>query len=376
MRSSVLVLVTAFGLLAACKASGGEDRSSGAAQAGGSQDPHGHVNADGETSPGTTGADETPPKPSSALPPIEVLAEQGTCAPLPELPSDATEERRDAAEIAKALRALACQPKLHAATVSETREIVDLPDWITLELFEGGARLEPERKPSAKALAEALGLETPVARLEWQAYHDQWYLGSDPTTGTLRGYGPGLVTVMLSLDADEGDPPGKVVPLPDDTELRGVFMVDMPETAVKMGADPEGMKQLSAALLLLSKQPDMLALKPEVVAASLGMESERWRFARVTRMAGGTSTHGISIDPERTRVPADELAGALGFDGAKAVNVNAEHDVWNLQAGGTTEIPLGQLELSVSVSPADRSGNEASLDGTSATFISLLPRDP
>ncbi len=372
-------------MLTSCRSPGGDQAQSGAgnsAQAQGDPPTDGEgptssqTPSTGEAEPagdGTTGGElDMPPLPSAPLPPIEVLASDGACPSLPKVPTDATDDRRDAAEIARVLHALACRPSLHAMTSEAARAAIgDVPDWISIDLFEGGARLDPERRPSAKQLAEALGVSSPVARLEWQAYHDQWYLGSSVKTGRLEGYGPGSVTVMLSLDADDGDPPGKVIDMPSDTELRGVFMVAMPESAVKMGPDPEGMKQLTAAIRLLARRPALLDLEP---AAKLGMDTERWRFAEVSRSSGNASTHGVSIDPQRTRVPADELARALGIANATAMNVNREHDVWKMRAGGSTEIALDDIELSVSVAPEQTSDRETSLDGVSATFIMMLPR--
>jgi len=345
---------------------GGDARAGEAAESGSEPEP---------PRGGESDAIAEPFVPSEPLPKMTVLKQGGSCPELPKLYDDSTDDRRDAYELARVLRELACEPELHTLATSEASTKLRVPEWMTIALYEGGARIESKRHPPAADMARSLGVEKPVARLEWQAYHDQWYLGSE-ASGNIDGYGPGSITVMLSGDADHSDPPGKKVPVTAETQLRGVYLVGMPDTAVKMEADPEGVKQVVTAVKLLGADAESLRKEPEAVAEMMKLGTERWRVSRTTSMGGDSTTSGISISPQRTHIPADEFAAQLDLKEAKAYCVNQEHDVWDIQAGGTTQIPIGDAVLSVNVEPANKDGLHTTLEGSTVEFISLLPKTP
>lgn len=314
--------------------------------------------------------------PTTAVPPTTVTAPPGSCDPLPATPKDADAGRKHAAALAGVIRRLSCEPELYAKSALELSETLELPEDITVS-FSGptSVRVETPSWPRAKVLADALGIKEPAARLHWNAYHDQWYLASDPETGGLDLFEPGNVTIMVSHDADRDDPMGKIVSVTDDMDLGGVVFVSMPEGTVTMAVDPEGLKQMVAAMEVLAADPTMMAKQPEEVAKQLGLEGERFRVAGTSLHRGDTKINGISIQPMRTRIEADALAKALGLENARAVNTNREHDVWNVEVGGTTQLSWRGIRLEIDVDVADGGDRHTTLAGAEAGFISMMPAE-
>ena len=367
MRNAALAALGACLVLTACtKTSDAPSSDSGAAPA--------------------TGPDTTPePKPSepgapksgelapaeSRFGPVEVLGDAPACPPLPPTAQDSSPE---ALALAQHLRRLACEPQLHAMSTKDLHAELNPAVGVEFVVARGSVRVEAETWPSAGELAKALGVVEPIARVEWQAYHDSWYLGDATRQDSLGHFSPGRIILTLDLDAEEDEPPGSTRPLPADASLRGLAMVGMPESVVRYGEDPEGMKELVAALDWLVAHPETLALEPNEAATALHFDGERWRVARVSSHSGDAVRRGISIDPQRTRIPAPELAKALGLEGARALNVNREHDVWNLEHAGTTQIHRGGLVLEFDLDmPEDANGESVGLEGVEVGFISLLP---
>lgn len=312
--------------------------------------------------------------PGSAVPPISIAAPGRDCPPLPRLARDTGDEAKHARKIAEVIRRLSCEPEQFAKSAEALNDALALDGDLTVS-FSGPttARIETKTWPTAKQLANALGIEKPGARLHWNAYHDQWYLASDLETGALDLFGPGEATIMISHEADRDDPMGKVVPLTDEMKLRGFVSVSMPESAATMAPDVEGLKQLAAAMRVLAADPSNLAKEPEEVAKILQLEGERFRLARTSLHSGDSKIDGISIQPMRTRIPADELANALGLKDAVARNANREHDVWKVKHGGSTDASWSGVVLEIRVDVAEKGNRETTLKGAEVEFISLRP---
>jgi hypothetical protein len=314
--------------------------------------------------------------PRTAVPTIAVDAAPGECPALPQPPAEASESVKRAAVLAAAVRRLACEPALFAEPVAELRATLGLPAEIELTFVDpAGVTLRADPPPGARELATALGIDEPVARLRWNAYHDEWTMGSHPKTGALSGFSPGVITISVQgPDAVDGDPEGKVIPITDDMTLQATIGVGLADGLVAMQPDPEGVRQLATALRILAADPARLADEPAKVEASLRLGGERFRVARVSTHSGDGKIDGISIQPMRTAIPADELASALGLEDARAVNVNREHGVWEVEAGDTTQLAWEGVELQIQVDPADDRAQTAPLEGGLVGFVSMKPR--
>jgi hypothetical protein len=306
--------------------------------------------------------------PTTALAPIALGAHSFEC---PALPSAAT---GPSAEIARVLRRLACEPELFTLGVDDLPSTLELPAGTSVHFSSASAIVvEIADMPPTLELAAALGIDKPVARLQWNAYHDQWWLGSNPDTGALDRYGPGVINIRVEHEAVESDPPGKLVPITEEMVASGYVMVAMPEGMITLAPDPDGLIQLTTAMRILAATPAMLAEDPQAVAKRLGMVSERFRVDRTSLYGSGEKVDGISIDPARTVIPADELAKALGLVDARAVNVNREHDVWKIEAGSSTQLQWNGLVVDIDIEVVDDSEKTTSLAGATVEFITMLP---
>lgn len=310
-----------------------------------------------------------PYTPSAPLGPITVNPPAFDC---PALPTSITGVSTD---LARVLRQLACEPALFALTADELSKKLALPAGVTVRFLDPAAvEVAIETMPPVLELAAALGIDKPVARLQWVAYHDQWWLGSNPETGDLDRYGPGVINIQVNHHAESDDPPGKVVPLTAEMEARsGLVVVGMPNSVIQLGPDTEALTQLATAMQLLAATPAMLAEEPEVVAEKLELVGERFEVARVSLHGGATKINGISIQPTRTQIPADKLAEALGLADARAASINREHDVWNIEVGSSTNILWNGIVLEIDVDPVDKSDPTTTLAGATVEFITMLP---
>jgi len=79
------------------------------------------------------------------------------------------------------------------------------------------------------------------------------------------------------------------------------------------------------------------------------------------------------INPQRTVLPAAAFAAALGLAGARATNVNDEHNIWNLDVDGTTRIRWRGLELEVNIDVDQGHGRSMALDGLAVSFMTIYP---
>jgi hypothetical protein len=323
--------------------------------------------------PEPTDPEPTPVEPFTPSTPVGPITINAPAFDCPALPTSITGV---SAEIARVLRQLACEPALFALTSDELGKKLALPTGVTVHFSGPGAvAVEITDMPPVTELAAALGIDEPVARLQWVAYHDQWWLGSNPKTGELDRYGPGVINIQVLHDADESDPPGKVVPLTAEMPaVSGYITVGMPNGVVQPGPDPEALTQLATAMRILAAKPAMLAEAPETVVDQLGLAGERFEIARTSLHGAGPTIHGISIQPMRTVIPADKLAEALGLVDARVVSVNREHDVWNIEAGSSKgSIPWNAVVLDIDVNPASKDDKATTLVGATVEFISILP---
>jgi hypothetical protein len=198
------------------------------------------------------------------------------------------------------------------------------------------------------------GITNPQVHVTWQAYHPITMLGTNPTTGLFDLWGPGRVNLGVAHEVDRyGDDAGeeKILPAAGELAVSTSVIVGMPDSVVTTAPDPDAVPMVVAALELLAARPELLARPPAEVAAAVGLAGERFRVDDTSsHHADGTVERGVSIDPERTVLPAAALAEALALPDAKAVSVNREHDVWELQAGGTTRIAWKGLALDIGLS--------------------------
>jgi hypothetical protein len=312
---------------------------------------------------------EQPFVPSTPVAPITVTAPAFECPPLPDSITGPS------AEIARVLRRLACEPELFGLSATDLATKLELPTGVTLHFTDPAAvSVEIATMPPVTELAAALGIDKPVVRLQWVAYHDQWWLGSNPDTGELDRYRPGVINIQVLHSAEQSDPPGKVVPLTAEMPATsGHVMVGMPDGVITLGPDAEAVTQLATAMQILAAKPAMLAQEPGSVTEQLKLTGERFRVARTSLHGGGGKIDGISIQPLRTKIPADALATALGLVDAKAASINREHDVWNIEVGSTTNILWNGVVLEIDVEPVEKQDKTTTLVGATVGFISMLP---
>jgi hypothetical protein len=307
--------------------------------------------------------------PSTPVGPMTINAPAFECPPLPDSITGST------AEIARVLRQLACEPELFTLTAADLATKLALPTGVSVHFSDPGAvAVEIENMPPVLEVAAALGIDKPVARLQWNAYHDSWWLGSNPDTGELDRYRPGVINIQVFHEAESSDPPGKVVPLTAEMKIiNGYVMVGMPDGVIVPGPDAEALTQLATAMRILAATPSMLAEAPEAVAERLKLTGERFLVERTSLHAAGAKIDGISIQPARTVIPADGLAEALGLVDARAASINREHDVWEIEVGSTTNIPWNGIVLEIDVNPVEKGDKTTTLAGATVEFISMMP---
>ncbi|MCX4247685.1 hypothetical protein [Paraliomyxa miuraensis] len=316
--------------------------------------------------------------PTRALPEIIVNDPGSTCPELPALAADASEARKALHPHAVAVRRLACEPMLYGKTTEELRTELGLAPEAKVEISGiGSARLELPVELTVGDVAAVFGIATPSVHLTWQAYHARTSLGTNATTGAFDLWGPGRVWLSVRYEVDRyGDDSGKekVLPAAPELSVASSISIGMPSAVVSIAPDPDAIPLIVTALDTLAAKPELLEGKPEEVAGQIGLAGERFRMAETSTHSGDTVTRGLSIDPRRTTVPAAALAAALGLPDPRAVNVNREHDVWQIEAGGTTEIPWKTLELEFDLSTPEDSAGTQPLGTLEVGFLAVMPR--
>lgn len=323
---------------------------------------------------------KAPPEPyvpARALPEITVTAPTTTCPELPALPGDASEPRKALHPYAVALRRLACEPELFGKSTSELREALGLPVAAELD-FSGlrGVRLRLPGEPTVADVAAVFGIAEPRVHVTWQAYHPRTALGTNASSGAFDLWGPGKVWLDVVHEVDRyGDDAGeeKILPAAPEARVGVTVLVGMPEAVVAMKPDPDAIPLVVSALEQLAARPERLASKPDEVAAQVGLAGERFRVAETSLHSGDRVTRGVSIDPRRTTLPAAALATALDLPNPQATSVNREHDVWNMSAGGTTQIVWKGLALELQLSSPEGTAGTQPLGDLEVTFITIMP---
>ncbi len=325
------------------------------------------------------GADPIPYTPRAALPTIEVSSAPPTCAALPTLGAEATEAQRRLAPYAAAIRRLACEPALYVKTTADLAAELGLP--AEAELGFSGPRTTRLTLPEGVTVGDlsvAFGIAAPQVKLTWQAYHAITRLGTNPTSGDFDLYSPAIVRFGVDFEVDRyGDDAGKekVIAAPHDAAVARTVQVAMTAAAVKFVADDDAVALVVSALEQIDADPGLLALKPDEAKLRMGLGDERYRVAE-TSVHSTTITRGLSIDPRRTVLPAAGLAAALGLADARATNVNREHDVWKIEAGGTTQIRWRGLEIEIDVDVERGDRKSVALDGLEVSFMTIFPAKP
>jgi hypothetical protein len=318
-------------------------------------------------------APDEPFVPSTALAPITVNAPAFECPALPKSIAGPS------IEIARVLRRLACEPELFALSTSELTTKLDLPPGVTFHFTAPAAvivEVEHEKIPPLAELAAALGIDKPVVHLEWEGGPSHGYsrLGSNPDTGELDRYRPGVIVIPIDHFIQESQPPVEVTPLMADMRVWfGQFAVEMPDGVITLGPDPEGVTQLATAMRILAAKPAMLAEKPESVAQQLKLTGERFSIGDADGPSHGVDP-GVSFQPTRTVIPADALASALGLVDARAASINRHHDVWRMAVGENTHhIEWNGVMLEVEVEPVDKRDDDTTLVGATVEYITMRP---
>lgn len=318
-----------------------------------------------------------PYTPTRALPEITVANPGAACAALPAPRARESEARAALRPYAVAVRRLACEPELYGKTSAELARALDLPADADLD-FSGlrSVRLKLPEELSVGDLAAVFGIADPQIHVTWQAYHALTFLGTNATTGDFDLWGPGAVSIGVGHEVPRyGEDEGieKIIPAPAELSASSWVYVGMPERVVGLKPDPDAIPLLVSALGQLAARPALLSGEPSKVKEEIGLSGERFRVSETSSRSEGKVTRGVGINPRRTTVPAAALADALGLVDAKAYNVNAEHDVWHIEAAGTTQIAWNGLELEFEVSSPESDDLRQPLGALEVEFVFVMP---
>lgn len=329
-----------------------------------------------EPGPATTNSASTPYTPRAELPRFEVSTAPTTCPAVPTLGAEATAAQRRLSPYAAAVRRLACEPALYTLSSAALLAELGLPAEADVGFDHPRAtRVILPEDTTVGDVAVAFGIVAPQVQMTWQAYHAIAHLGTNPTTGDFDLYGPGTVRFVVAMEVDnDGNDAGKekVVAAPRDAVVRRRVHVGMSAAAVKIVADEDAVPLVVSALEQLDAHPEILSLKPGEARPRMGLGDERYRVAE-TSIHGETIVRGLSINPQRTVLPAAAFAAALGLADARVTNVNDEHNIWNLEVGGTTRIRWRGLELEVNIDVDQGHGRSMALDGLAVSFMTIYP---
>lgn len=290
--------------------------------------------------------------PSTTFPAPVINALESDCPELPALAKHANKVAERAAQLAAVMRHVACDPQLYTLSTATLAKTLGLPSGVLVRFNSANrVHLSIEDMPPTRALAAALGIDEPVARLHWVGADDQWRLGNNPETGELDRFGPGVINIGLRHEADQDDPEGEVVPLQRSMQAHAGVVISMPNAVVSLGSDPEGLAQLAAAMAVLAARPELMSKQPVDIARELGLVHERFRVVSVH--------DGISIQPMRTRIPADAFANALGLE---------------LSVDGITQLEWRGFTLEIEIEAADGNTRATTLANANVDFITMRPR--
>jgi hypothetical protein len=207
------------------------------------------------------------------------------------------------AALAGAARRLSCEPALYFLTAEALRSELALPAEYTVEF--AGASSVSIRFPKGKAteLAAALGVTSAVAARRnsgawgWRI----WNMVTDPKTGTLEHWAPGVLNVGVNVDAVGIGDEIPSIPL-DQSTLDGDLSVTMPESVLPLADDAA-----AAAALIARRTPGrrrVRGARERAVPSVAALEQHRGPACRRHRRLDRPYAHRCGPghrSPRRTR---------------------------------------------------------------------------
>ncbi|MBI3204175.1 MAG: hypothetical protein HYZ29_21745 [Myxococcales bacterium] len=301
------------------------------------------------TQPPTASATATP---SAALPPIPsgpthfaVTSPPGaskTCKPLPK------GGRPAMTALANALRRLSCEPALFLTSSAALRADLALPADHTVEL--SGPSTVSVRFPKGRAadLALTMGLGSAVAaRSKTGAWGWRiWNLASDPASGKLEHWGPGVAVIGVEVDGGKVDDKISQVVL-GDALLEGYASVTMPESVLPLQDDAIAVGMLLGGLEKLASDTKQLASDPADAARFAKLDDERFRVSTRSLHSGPSVVKGLDVWTARTRVAAGPVIERLGLSGKIEHSRARDSDEYLLFDGARTEHTWRGMKLTL-----------------------------
>lgn len=275
-------------------------------------------------------------------------AANAACEPLPK--GGAT----GYAALASAARRLSCEPALYFLTAEALRTELALPAEYTVEF--AGASSVSIRFPKGKAteLAAALGVTSAVAARRnagawgWRI----WNMVTDPKTGTLERWAPGVLNIGVDVDAVGIGDEIPSIPL-DQSTLHGHLSVTMPESVLPLADDAAAAAALIAGLQMIAGDERRLGDEPRDVAEFAGLANERFRLSRRSSSTANQRVDGIDVWTARTRIAAGPVIEALGVPGTIRHSSSHDSDAYLLYDGDASTFAWNGLTIELSFDQRD-----------------------
>ncbi|MEM9873941.1 MAG: hypothetical protein AAF928_03550, partial [Myxococcota bacterium] len=269
--------------------------------------------------------------------------------------------------VAVAVKRLACEPGLYFRPTADVARELALPDGVTFSFPAAtGAeiRLSDEvRGGRAEEVAAALGIATPVVTPgrsgAWALR--QWRLGSNPTSGELDRWSPGIITIGVKTDAEPSAGLETVAPLGRDDTLRGSIVVTMPTLTVVH--DEVALAMLVRSLDIFAADGGLSARPPPEVARKAKLANERFRVSRRSMGTGATAIHRVDVWTARTFIAAPALLEALGLEGEITPERARDSNDYVLRNGPRDEHVVNGVRLHLRFAPNRDAGRAAGNDG-------------
>ncbi len=220
-------------------------------------------------------------------------------------------------ELARVIRELTCTPELFYKAPAEVEAALKLPEGVEFH-FSGprSAALKLKTAPSAKELAKAMGIESPVITTAssgaWATHN--WYLGSNKSSGKMDLWGPANAAIGVGHRGKLDDTIGTVKELKDEA-LTGYITIAMPESVIAVRDDDVALKMLIHAVTKIAASPSLLKQEPEEIAKRLGLDDGRFRVTRVAIGTGPSAIKGVDLWIARSQVAAAPIIETFGLKG-------------------------------------------------------------
>lgn len=295
----------------------------------------------------------------------------GGCKPLPK------GGRPAMTALANALRRLSCEPALFLLSSAALRAELALPADHRLEL--SGPSTVSLRFPKGRAsdLAATMGVGSAVAARSksgawgWRV----WNLASDPATGKLAHWGPGVVVIGVDVDSATIGDRIDHVPL-GEAALEGDASVTMPESVLPLQDDAAAVALLLAGLEKLAANARQLASEPADAARFAKLDDERFRVSTRSFHAGSNVVKGLDVWTARTRVAAGPVIEALGLPGRIEHSRARDSDEYLLFDGATKEHAWRGLRVTVRFAPREGQPAPGPHGGYVLSGVTLMPSGP